>query len=113
MDLLFDALIIPLYYYILGYLAVFVLALIISRLGSDEARLGSYESASHLGWLLGFIFHVVAGVALIGYYPVYRGLEQSVGWQGITVYVLLYGLFMIVDFVCLIFLIKRRSKGKS
>jgi len=114
LDVMLDPVITPIYYYTLGYLGLFLfLVLPVAHLRSDEKRLGSYESSTHLGWLLVFVFHLVAGIVLIAYFPIYKALEASYSWKVITLYAILYFMFMIVDFIFLIALIKSLSADKS
>lgn len=112
-DIFLDPLIIPVYYYVLGYLAVFIIAVIIARLVSDEGSLGSYESATHIGWLIGFSTHLLAGIILDIYFGVYRAIEESASWSTIALYVTIYLLVIIVDVVFMIALIQRLARGKK
>lgn len=109
-DFILDPLITPAGYYLAGYGLVYIMAVVIAHLGSDEDKRDSYESATHWGWLTGFILHMLAGIVLCGV-CIYRALEQSASWGSIIVYSLIYILFVIIDFAFLIAVGKKMSKS--
>jgi hypothetical protein len=109
-DIFLDPVITPIYYYLLGYLVLFLfLILPMAHLRSDEKRLGSYEASTHLGWFLGFIFHLIAGIILVAIFPIYKALNASYEWGMITLYAIIYVLVMIVDILFIIALFKSRA----
>ena len=113
LEMIQDPIVTPVYYYVLSYLGLFLLLVLpVAHLRSDDRRLGSYESSTHLAWLLAFIFHLIGGLVLLAYFPIYKARQLGVEWGMITLYAIIYLLVMIVDLVYLIALIKRLSGDK-
>ncbi len=95
-NFLSDNLIIPVYYYLLGYLVIWALAAGIARINSNPAAIGSYDRATHQAWMIALILHLIAGLVFVTWLCM-TAIEQERGVGVMVLYVLPYIAILMLD----------------
>ena len=99
-DFFVDSLVVPVYFYIAFYGAVWIIALVCSRFIFMDSARSNVELAARCAWRTGFIFHLIGGTALIVWILI-RAIPRVSEWWHVPFYLIFYILVVIVDIVAI------------
>jgi len=91
-----DPLVVPVYWFMLGYLAVWLLAFGLARAFSNAGEVGSYIRGSNKAWRFALLGHILSGTALVAWLS-FKAVNMLPTWWQIPLYMIPYLFFLTLD----------------
>ncbi len=101
-----DPLLVPAYFYLLGYGIAWAIAFVLARLLMKQ---GGIERAATRAWQFAIVLHIISGTALIAWIC-FRAIPRVAEWWHVPLYLILYVLILILDICLLVTLSTQRVK---
>ena len=101
-----DPLLVPAYFYVIGYGIVWAIAFVLARLLMKQ---GGIERAATRAWQFAILLHIISGIALIAWIC-FRAIPRVAEWWHVPLYLIPYVLILILDICFLVTLSTQRAK---